>query len=135
MSSKKLRIHLYADECFPVPSVIYLKSLGYSITHAYDKNYINKPDAFHFNVSKKLERILITLDRDFLGYENISLKDHPGIIVISAGSTTPPVINNTCRKLFRYIGADYCKASLVRATANKIIKIREGKIISEKLLK
>lgn len=37
MPSKKSHIKLYADECFPVPSATFLKALGYSVIHAYDK--------------------------------------------------------------------------------------------------
>lgn len=44
MPSKKSRLQLYADECFPVTSVTYLKSLGYSIIHAYDRKLIGKSD-------------------------------------------------------------------------------------------
>lgn len=75
MSSKKSHIQLYADECFPVPSVTYLKSLGYSIIHAYDKNFIQKADTFHLTTSKKLQRVLITLDRDFIFYDKAKFRN------------------------------------------------------------
>ena len=99
MPSKKPKLQLYADECFPVPSATYLKSLGYSIIHAYDKNFIQKTDHFHLLTSKKLNRVLITLDRDFNSYEKADLKGYPGVIIISAGSTTPLHIIKVCRKI------------------------------------
>lgn len=132
MPSKRSKIQFYADECFPIPSATYLRSLGYSIIHAFDKNYIQKSDRFHLLASKKLKRILITLDRDFLYYEQASLKEYPGVIVISVGSATPFNINKVCRKLLRNISRDLTKGSLIKVTTNKIVKIKGGKIIFEK---
>jgi len=127
-------LQFYADECFPVPAVTYLKSLGYSIIHAYDKNHIQKSDHFHLLTSKKLERILITLDRDFNSYETADLKGYPGVIIISAGSTTPLHIITVCQKLLNFISHDLAKESLLKITVNKLIKIKNGKIIYEKFL-
>lgn len=132
MPSKRSRFQLYADECFPIPSVTYLRSLGYSIVHAFDKNYIQKSDRFHLLLSKKLNRILMTLDRDFLYYEQTSLKEHPGVIVVSVGSATPFNINKVCKKLFRNISKGLAKEALIKATIDKIVKIKDGKTIFEK---
>ncbi len=132
MPSKKSHIQLYADECFPVTTAIYLKSLGYSIIHAFDKKMIRKSDQAHLKMSKKLQRVLITLDRDFLYYEQVNLQKHPGVIVISVGSATPPNINKVCRKLLRNVTKDFVKDSLLRVTTNKIKKIKDGKIVAEK---
>ena len=131
MPSKKSRIQFYADECFPVPTVTYLRSLGFSIIHAFDKNYIQKSDRFHLLASKKLSRILITLDRDFIYYKQTSLRDYPGVIVISVGSVTPLNINKVCRKLVKNITRGLMKGSLVKITIDKLIKIKDGKIAVE----
>ena len=134
MPSKKSRIQLYADECFPVTAVMELKSLGYSIVHAFDRKLVAKPDRVHLKESKKLKRALITLDRDFIYYEQVSLNDHPGVIVISAGSTTPKNINKICKKLLAIINKDSVKDSLLKVTSSKIIKMKKGKIVSERKL-
>lgn len=134
MPSKKAHIQLYADECFPVPVATYLRSLGYSIIHAYDLNFIQKSDHFHLTQAKKLKRILITLDRDFLYYNQVNLESHPGVVIISAGSTTPPHINKISEKLLRNISDDFVKNSLLRVTIDKIIKLKNGIVVSEKLL-
>lgn len=134
MPSKKSKLQFYADECFPVPAVTHLKSLGYSIIHAYDKNFIQKSDLFHLLISKKLSRVLITLDRDFNSYETADLKGYPGVIIISAGSTTPSHIIKVCQKLLRLISRDLIKESLMKATIDKLIKIKNGEIVYEKLL-
>ncbi|MDO8577059.1 MAG: DUF5615 family PIN-like protein [Candidatus Daviesbacteria bacterium] len=133
MPSKKPRLQLYADECFPVPVVTYLKSQGYSIIHAYDKNYIQKPDNFHLGVSRKLGKVLITLDRDFLYYGQTSLRSFPGVIVISAGSTTPPHIINICRKALKNINQELVKESLIKITMDKLIRIKGQKVVFQKL--
>ena len=134
MPSKKSHIPLYADECFPVPVTTYLKSLGYSIIHAYDQNFIQKSDYFHLFTSKKLKRVLITLDRDFLYYNQVNLDSHPGVIVISSGSATPPHINKICEKLLKNITKNFIKNSLIKATINKITKLKQGVVVSEKFL-
>lgn len=134
MPSKKNKVQFYADECFPVPAVTYLKSLGYSIIHAYDKNFIQKSDRFHLSISKKLGRILITLDRDFNNYETADLTRYPGVIIISGGSTTPLHVLRICRKLLKFITYDLAKESLIKATVDKLIKIKDGEIVYEKVL-
>jgi predicted nuclease of predicted toxin-antitoxin system len=134
MPSKKSHLQLYADECFPVPSVTYLKSLGFSIVHAFDYKYVQKSDRLHLKKSRSLHRILITIDRDFLYYEQVSLKDHPEVIVISAGSPTTTTVNEICKKLLNNIGETFVNASMVKVTTNKIIKIKDQKKVSEKIL-
>lgn len=125
MSSKN-QIQLYADECFPIPSVTYLKSLGYSVIHAFDKKNIGKKDSFHLSESKRLKRVLITLDRDFLYYPDADLKAHPGVIVISATSVTFPMINKVCNKALKYISDKYVRHSILTVTFDRITKIKEG---------
>lgn len=132
MPSKKSHIKLYADENFPVTSVLYLKSLGYSIIHAFDKKYVQKSDSKHLKISKQLQRVLITLDRDFLYYEKVHLEEHPRVIVISVSLATPPRINHVCKKLFQNINNAYVKDSLLKVTNNKIVKTKNGKITSQK---
>ena len=126
MPFKKSRLQLYADECFPVTSVTYLRSRGISITHAFDKNLVKKSDRLHLKYAKKISRALITLDRDFIGYDSINLKNHPGIIIISVGSATPNNINSVCDKFLRSITPDFAKNSLLKVTRDKITKIKDG---------
>lgn len=132
MPSKKSRIQLYADECFPVTSVTFLKSLGYSVIHAYDYKLIGKSDLTHLRKSKQLNKVLITLDRDFLYYKEISLEKHPGAIVISVSSTTPKNINEVCKKLLKSVKQDFVKNSLLIVSKNRFMKMKEGKEIFKK---
>lgn len=127
MPSKKVRLQLYADENFPLGSVKYLKSLGISIIHAYSKDYIQKSDLFHLKVSKSLNRVLITRDRDF-NYNWTTLKDHPGVILISPGSQTSNAVNQICQKSFKKITPNFVSESLVRITMDKIWRNRDGRI-------
>lgn len=126
MPSKKSQLQLYADECFPVPSATYLRSLGISPLHAYDRNYVQKSDRFHLEQSKKLKRILLTLDRDFNEYEKASLKGYPGVIIISAGSATPFNVNRISQKILKTLTPAFVKGSLIKITTSKIIKVKEG---------
>ena len=127
MPSKKVRLQLYADENFPVGSVRYLKSLGISIIHAYSKGYIQKSDLFHLKISKDLGRTLITRDRDF-NYNWTTLKDHPGVVLISPGSQTSDAVNQVCQKSFKKITQNFVSESLVRITNNKIWRNKNEKI-------
>lgn len=122
MPSRKSHLQLYADECFPITSVVYLKSKGISIVHAFDRNYIQKPDKSHLELSKKLGRVLITLDRDFNSYKDLSLQGYPGVIVISVGSATPPNINRVCDKILKKVTMNSAKDSYIQVTNAKIIK-------------
>lgn len=126
MPSKKSDIQFYADECFPLTSSTYLKSKGFSIIHAYDKGYIQKKDGFHLKVSKRISRVLITLDRDFLYYDEVNLKNHPGVIIVSVGSATSPNVNRVLDKALIKINKDYTKNSLILITDRKIIKNKNG---------
>lgn len=134
MSPRKIHVKLYADEMFPMTSVVHLKSKGYSITHAADKRFLHKSDQEHLKLSKKLNMVLITLDRDFIYYDKVKLGKHPGVIVISVGSATPPNVNKICEKLLKQVSENYLKDSLVRVTMTKIIKIKNG-VRTEKLFK
>ena len=122
MPSKKSDLQLYADECFPLTTVIYLRSLGFSIKHASEYNFLNRSDDSHLKRAKKLKRTLITLDRDFLGYTKEKSKDTDGIIVITTGSNDPKHVNLICSKQINKITKKYAKSSLVLVTNDKITK-------------
>lgn len=120
MPSKKSNFQLYADECFPLTTAIYLRSLGYSIKHASELNFLNKSDSAHLKFAKKLKKTLITLDRDFLGYTVIKAEQSMGILVISTGSNAPRHINLICGKQLKKLTKNYVNGSLVLITNEKI---------------
>ena len=133
MPSKKIRIQFYADENIPIPTVTYLKSLGISIIHAYDKELINLDDKEHLNYSKKEKRVLISLDRDFNKFKNESLTGHPGVILITVGNNTSIHINVVLSKILKHLTINSLKESLIRATINKLVREKKG-ILEEMLL-
>ena len=132
MPSKKSDIQFYADECFPIPVVTEFRSIGLSITHAYDLKIVRRSDLTHLRTSRKLKRVLITLDRDFLYYRQAKITDHQGIIVIAHTSTAPKSILEVCMRMLKHITKSYVKGSIVTVTRSKITKEKKGKIISEK---
>lgn len=93
MPSKKSQLRFYADECFPLTSVTYLRSKGISIIHAIETKTIGKSDLYHLKKSKNLNRILITVDRDFIYYEQVELNHQPGVLIISVSSVVSANIN------------------------------------------
>lgn len=133
MPFKKSDLKLYADECFPLTSVTHLKSKGISIQYAHQLKAIGKSDESHLKLSKKLDRTLITLDRDFIYYESVSLDKHPGVIIISLGSATWINVNKICDKVLPKINNDLVKNSLIKIIMDKITKIKREKVIFGKV--
>lgn len=128
MPSKKSKVNLYADENIPVQVVSHLKSRGISIVHCFDYHYVNKKDELHFKKSKSLKKILLSLDKDFRKYKDFPIKNHPGIILITAGNTTYDHLNKILDKVLRFISEDIVKHAILRATIDKIVKEKDGKI-------
>lgn len=127
MPSKKSRLRLYVDESIPVPSVTYLKSKSHSAVHAYDFNLVAVADRKHLKESKKQNRVLIALDRDF--YQKLKLpKPHPGVIVLKVSSTTVPSVNKTLDFVLKHLSPRKTKNAVVFASIDKIVQKR-GTII------
>lgn len=133
MPSKKSRLRLYADENIPIPSVTYLKSKGISIVHAFDFKFIEKPDIEHLHKSKSLNRVLISLDKDVKKLQQITIKDHPGVILIESGDITSPHLNHILNKAIKHITPDYAKDSLIRISINTISREKNGKTDKKKI--
>ena len=77
--------------------------------------------------SKSQQRILITRDRDFKSNWT-TLKDHPGVILISPGSQTSEEVNKVCQKTFKKLSPNFISESLCRVTSDKIIRNKNGQI-------
>lgn len=133
MPSKKPRIRLYADENIPIPTVTHLRRKGIAVQHAYDINFINKDDRLHFNKSKFLSRILLSFDKDFKKFKGASLKNHPGILLITVGNNTPEHINKVLDKILKNITTDFIKHAIVRATIDKLVQEKNNNIIEKKI--
>lgn len=88
---------------------------------------IQKPDLFHLRFSKSLDRILITRDRDFT-YNWKTLEKHPGVILVSPGSQTSDNVNKVCEKSFKKLTVNFVSEALVRITADKIVRNKNGAI-------
>lgn len=118
----------YADECFPVPSVSYLKSKSFSIVHTGDMGYINISDLEQLKVSKKLGRVLVTLDKkDFQQRKKHNLSRHPGVIVLRASSLTYPNINKLAEKVLKRVHRIKLEEALLHASTTKIRRYKKGK--------
>ncbi len=133
MSSKKIKLRLYADENFPLPTCTFLRSKGVSIVHAYDLGFTNKSDLIHIKKAKALKRTIITIDRDFLYYPGINTHDSLGAIVISTSNPTPLNINTICSKALTKITQHLVKSSYIKITTNKIHRTKDEKTVVYKL--
>lgn len=110
----------YADECIPLPSVTYLRSRGFSIIHAYEKGYTAVNDLEQLKISKKLNRILIALDKDFWQRRKFNLSGHPGVIVLKSTSSIPSAINKVAEKVLRRTDKIKLKESILYASKDRI---------------
>jgi len=118
----KSDLQLYADECFPFTTVLYLRSNGVSIKHASEFHFLGKSDLQHLKNAQKNNKTLITLDRDFLGYTTARVANSYGVIVIQAGSNAPKHVNMICSKQLKKLTKHYIKDSLILITIDKITK-------------
>lgn len=124
---RKSTSHLYyADECIPLTSVTHLRSRGFSIIHAFDKNFTGKKDLEQIKISKKLNRIFIALDKDFWQRRKFNLSGHPGVIVLKTTSSTPLVVNKVASKVLKRISRLDLKGSILYASADKIRRWKNG---------
>ena len=134
MPHKKSRIVLYADENIAVQTVTHLRSKGISIIHCFSIDYVNKKDELHFKKSKSLNRVLLSLDKDFKKFKGIPMNDHPGIILITSGSSIYQHINDIIDNALKHISLEYVRHSILRISMSKIVKEKEGKI-TEKIIR
>lgn len=133
MPSKKSRLRLYADENIPVPCVTFLKAKGISIRHAFDYKYIEVPDKEHLQKSKTLERILVSLDKDVKKFKGITIKDHPGVILLTTGNITPVHLNTLFDKVIKHLTPAFAKDSLIRITTDKIVREKDGEVTEKRI--
>ena len=117
----------YADECVPVVSITYLRSKGFSIIHASEKGCIGITDLEQLKISKKLNRVLVALDKDFWQRKEFNLSGHPGVIVLKTTSSTPPVVNKVAEKVLKRVGRIKLRGSILYASKDKIRRWRRGK--------
>jgi predicted nuclease of predicted toxin-antitoxin system len=117
----------YADECIPVTSITHLRSRGFSIIHAYEKGYVRKKDLEQIKISKKLDRVLIALDKDFWQKRKFSLTEHPGIIILKTTSSIPNAVNRVAEKVLKRAGNLKLRGSILYASIDKICRWKNGK--------
>ena len=110
----------YADECIPVPSITHLRSKGFSIIHSYEKGYIAVSDSEHLKISKKLNRVLVALDKDFWQKRKFNLSNHPGVIVLKITSSTPSAVNKIAGKILKRVKNIKLKGTILYASQDKI---------------
>lgn len=127
MPTKVCKTHFYADECIPLPVVTSLKISGINIIHVYDKDFVSKSDDFHFKQSKKLERVLITLDKDYYKYTKFQLNNHPGILLLHVGTVTPKSIERLLRKILKYLTPNFMNESRVVGSMSSLKKEKNQK--------
>lgn len=133
MPTKLVKTHFYADECVPIQVISSLRRDGINILHVFEKDFIRKSDNFHFHQSKKLNRVLITLDNDFNRYNSFHLLNHPGIVLLKVGNVIPKNIERVLRKTLKYLTPDFMRESRVIASV-RCLKKEKNQKVTEKFI-
>lgn len=130
------RPKLYLDENF-FPDCIH-KLSKFDVKHAtIDYSYAGREDKFHYSFAASSERILLTIDKDYLSDSKYKLPDTFGIIIISVPyPVVPERINMLLEKLIPVLvklGYDSLKGHKIFVTEEgwKIWHLENGKKIKE----
>ena len=120
------RPKFYADENVFPESISFLRSKKVNILHfVKDLKLSGRDDIFHWERAKQDQRILLTLDRDFLNNRLFPLRQTWGTIVIVV---PPPVTNSRVNLLlvkllpiFRLNGREFFRKKKFIVSADKLI--------------
>lgn len=83
---KKARF--YADENFPATTVELLRRSNLDVVTVLERGKAGHPDENHLAEARKLGRIFLTCDRDFLDDRRFPLLQSPALVVFNFGSGT-----------------------------------------------
>lgn len=91
LPSPKRKIRAYFDADIPASIAERVrKTLGWDVLSVQeDPGLKRRDDTFHYEHSRKLKRLLFTLDRDFLDDKKHALRESPGVFVIGAQQSDP----------------------------------------------
>lgn len=91
LPSPKRKIRAYFDADIPASVAERVrKTLGWDVLSVQEDPGLNRrDDTFHYGHSRKLKRLLFTLDRDFLDDKKHPLRESPGVFVIGAQQSDP----------------------------------------------
>jgi len=76
------KIKLYADENIKLDMVEFLRERGVNIQHATEVGLSKRSDRDHFRYARKVNRWLLTTDRDYLDHVKYPFEQTKGIIVV-----------------------------------------------------
>jgi predicted nuclease of predicted toxin-antitoxin system len=96
---RKAKARFYADENFPAPATAILRTRKLDVLTAQDVRKAGQPDENHASEARRLKRVLITCDRDYLDERRFQLIHCPTIAVRDFGKCSMIEIANTLRCL------------------------------------
>jgi predicted nuclease of predicted toxin-antitoxin system len=85
---KKTKSKFYADENFPSQVIEMLSERGFNVLTAKQANRLGHPDENYLAEARRLGRVLLTCDRDYLNERIYPLIHCPTIVVFDFGSKT-----------------------------------------------
>jgi predicted nuclease of predicted toxin-antitoxin system len=128
---RKAKPRFYADENFPPLATEVLRRLGANVVTVQDCRKRGHPDENVISETRKLGRVLITLDRDFLDERRYPIIQCPVIVVCDFGAGSPPEIWRTFRCLWRIFTAPqffdkWCKFDANRESWTETARFQNG---------
>jgi predicted nuclease of predicted toxin-antitoxin system len=91
ITSVKRKIRAYFDADIPSPVAERVRgNLGWDVLAVQEKRELkNQSDQFHYQNARKLNRLLFTLDKDFLNDDLFPLHRSPGTFILIADQSDP----------------------------------------------
>ncbi len=97
---RRKKPRFYADENFPAQATAILKEMRADVVTVQQLKRSGNPDENHLAQAKRLGRILVTCDRDYLDEKRHPLIHCPALIVFDFGSGTQDEIIRAYRCLY-----------------------------------
>lgn len=88
LARKKTLPRFYADENFPPRATALLRAGGFDVVTAAEAGKLGHPDENHAAEALRLERVLVTCDRDYLNDRRFPIIHCPAIVVFDFGAGT-----------------------------------------------
>lgn len=117
---------MFADHCFFASGVELLQKSGYDIIKASSVGLQKASDEEITIFCKKENRIILTLDNDFVSIYKFPPGTHPGIVVFRITPFIPSILLNILNALIERKIFNYFRNALVIVKMYRIMIIRPG---------
>lgn len=123
MSPRPNKFRFYLDENFPAPAGKFLKTRGHNVLHVIDlPKFRSKSDLIQIRKATKEKRILVALDKDFLGNKNLenAISNSFGVLLVSSADPGSSKVIEILKQVIKLKHFNNLKGKLCIASIDKI---------------